>query len=186
MGDETWKVFELLRKSRKLVKSLERDGFPSSGKEQLESIDRRVRDLRKRFKELEQLLRTRDLDIRLADHEIAKLERSLTETDRSQDEVASLRRALAHAEAHREHIVMVMQARNTYVTRLQELYYHVRQLHSHMMMVDTPAVVESDELIEEIDALVDAVDAVELVRKEVQSSLERRRAAHASAKKQPS
>ena len=135
-----------------------------------------MRELRKKFKELEQLLRTRELDIRLADHEIAKLERSLSERDRSPEEVASLKRALAHAETHREHIVMVMQARNTYVTRLQELYYHVRQLHSHMMMVDTPAPVESDELIEEIDALVDAVDAVDLVRKEVQSSLDQRKA----------
>ena len=139
-----------------------------------------MRELRKKFKELEQLLRTRELDIRLADHEIVKLERSLSEQDRSGEEIASLKRALAHAEAHREHILMVMQARNTYVTRLQELYYHVRQLHSHMMMVDTPAPVESDELIEEIDALVDAVDAVDLVRKEVQSSLEQRRTARAA------
>ena len=139
-------------------------------------------DLRKRFKELEQLLRTRELDIKLADHEIAKIDRSMADPERDQEQLQSLRRSLDHAIRHRDHILSVMQARNTYVIRLQELYQHVRQLHSHMMMMDTPAPVESDELVSEIDALVTSVDAVDVVRKEVQASMDsRRKAASRSA-----
>jgi len=171
-----------LRKSRKLARSLEKDGFPETGKERLLSIEKRVVDLRKRFKELEQLLRTRELDIKLADHEIAKIARSTADPERSEEQLQSLRRAMEYARRHREHILSVMQARNTYVIRLQELYQHVRQLHSHMMMMDTPALVESDELVSEIDALVASVDAVDVVRKEVQSSLESRSRARAAAR----
>ncbi len=148
------------------------------------AIEKRVGDLRKRFKELEQLLRTRELDIKLAEHEIAKLDKALAQPGRPEEEIAPLRRSLDHAERHREHVLSVMQARNTYVVRLGELYHHVRQLHSHMMMMDTPALVESDDLIGEIDALVSAVDAVDVVRKEVQSSLSERSAGAAAASRQ--
>ena len=103
---------------------------------------------------------------------------------RPDEEIAPLVRSLEHADRHREHVLTVMQARNTYVVRLGELYHHVRQLHSHMMMMDTPAVAESDGLIGEIDALVTAVDAVDVVRKEVQSSLSGRRASAAAAARQ--
>ena len=146
------------------------------------AIEKRVVDLRKRFKELEQLLRTRELDVKLADHEIAKIGRSMADPERSEEQLESLKRAMEYAQRHRAHILSVMQARNTYVIRLQELYQHVRQLHSHMMMMDTPAPVESDELVSEIDALVAAVDAVDVVRKEVLSSLETRNQARAAAR----
>ena len=170
LGDNTWKVFELLRKCRKLARSLERDGFPDAGKEQLLGIERRVGELRQRFKELEQLLRTRELDLGLADREIKKLDRRLASAQ-GEMEKESFGRSMAHAIHHREHVLSVMDARNRYVLRLQELYHHVRQLHSSMMVMDSPAQVEADELIEEIDALGASVEAVELVRREVQSTL---------------
>ena len=170
LGDDTWKIFELLRKCRKLARSLERDGFPDAGKEQLQGIEKRVGELRQRFKELEQLLRTRELDLRHADREIKKLERRL-ESAHGHMERESVERSMAHAVHHREHILSVMEARNRYVLRLQELYHHVRQLHSSMLVMNCPAQVEADELIEEIDALVASVEAVEVVRREVQSTL---------------
>ncbi len=170
VGDNTWKIFDLLRKCRKLSRNLERDGFPDAGKEQLQGIERRVGDLRKRFRELEQLLRTRELDLGLADREIKKLDRRLS-TAQGEMERESVQRSMAHAVHHREHVLSVMEARNRYVLRLQELYHHVRQLHSSMMVMDSPAQAEPDELIEEIDALVASVEAVEVVRREVQSTL---------------
>ena len=170
LGDDTWKIFELLRKCRKLARSLQRDGFPDAGKEQLLGIERRVGELRQRFKELEQLLRTRELDLGLADREIKKLDRRLASAQGDMEK-ESVERSMAHAVHHREHVLSVMDARNRYVLRLQELYHHVRQLHSSMMVMNSPAQVEADELIEEIDALVASVEAVEVVRREVQSTL---------------
>ena len=176
IGDDTWKVFDLLRKCRKLARGLEKDGFPEAGKAQLVAMEKRVAELRKRFRELEQLLRTRDMDRALADREIRKLEKRLSSAG-GEEEALSVVRSLEHAHRHRDHVLSVMNARNTYVIRLQELYHHVRQLHSSMMVMGSPAPMDADDLIEEIDALGNSVDAVELVRREVQSTLQARSAA---------
>ncbi len=176
IGEDTWRIFTLLKKSRKLARSLEKDGFPASGKDQLASIERRVREFRRRFKELEQLLRTRDLDLSLADAAVVRLQRQLAGASEEASR-SSIERSLDHAVRHRDHVIAVMRSRNAYVARLQELYHHVRQLHSHLMMVDTAAPAEADDIVGEIDALVGAVDAVDVVRKEVHSTLEQRRAA---------
>ena len=170
IGDDTWRVFDLLKKCQKLARSLEKDGFPEAGEDQLRSMERRVLELRKRFKELEQLLRTRDMDLPHADREIRRVESQLKAVQ-SEEDAAPLQRALEHAERHRANVLSVMMARNQYVVRLQELYHHVRRLHSQMMMMDSPAPSDSDELIEEIDALVHSVEAVEVVRREVQATI---------------
>ena len=185
VGDDTWRVFDLLKKCQKLARSLEKDGFPEQGEDQLKSMERRVTDLRKRFKELEQLLRTREMDLSHADREIKKVEGQIR-TVQSEEDAAPLNRALEHAERHRANVLSVINARNQYVVRLQERYHHVRQLHSHMMVMDSPAPSDSDELIEEIDALVHSVEAVEVVRKQVQSTLvEGTRARAAAQSRQP-
>lgn len=170
VGDDTWRVFDLLKKCQKLARSLEKDGFPEQGEDQLKSMESRVTDLRRRFKELEQLLRTRDMDISHADHEIKKVENQIRAVQ-SEEDAAPLQRALEHAEHHRANVLAVINARNQYVVRLQELYHHVRQLHSRMMVMDSPAPSDSDELIEEIDSLVHSVEAVEVVRREVQATI---------------
>ncbi len=183
MRSDTWKVFSLLKKCRKLARSLEKDGFPETGKQRLQSIEQRLKEFRKRLKELEQLLRTRELDLPLAEAEMRKIQRLLTASQTDEERV-SLRRSLQHAVQHREHIVEVMKSRNLYILRLDELYHHVRQLHSHLMMVDSPAPAETTDIVAEIDALVESVDAVDVVRKEVQATLEQRRANAASRLRQ--
>lgn len=179
MRSDTWKVFSLLKKCRKLTRSLEKDGFPETGKQRLLGIEQRLKEFRKRLKELEQLLRTRELDLPHADAELRKIQKFLSAA-LSDDEQTSLRTSLQHAARHREHIIEVMRSRNLYVLRLDELYHHVRQLHSHLMMVDSPAPDETTDIVAEIDALVESVDAVDVVRKEVQATLEQRRAHAAS------
>ncbi len=173
IGDDTWRVFDLLKRCQKLARSLEKDGFPEQGEDQLQAMEQRVLDLRKRFKELEQLLRTREMDLAHADREIKKVENQIRAVQTEAD-ATPLQRALEHAERHRANVLSVMHARNQYVVRLQELYHHVRRLHSHMMVMDSPAPSDSDELIEEIGSLVHSVEAVEVVRKEVQATLTQR------------